>query len=134
MPHSWCVEGWVPHTITYSGNFWFLWKVNYVKHFSEADHVKGCTVLRRTQQTVDDAGWYWYILSLRDGHGLLWLHRKKHTIKLLIVFWLFLATSVDLGWLTVMSADTDSYGILLRQEWWTCIGSFAILPWSRAFS
>lgn len=49
-------------------------------------------------------------------HPLWWLHRKKHTKKLPVVVWWLLAISADSGWLIVMSADTDSHGVLLRQD------------------
>ena len=35
-------------------------------------------MLRRTQQTIDDAGWYWYALPLFIGHCLQGLHRDRH--------------------------------------------------------
>jgi hypothetical protein len=69
-------------------------------------------MLRRTQQTVGDAGRYWYTLPLFIGHHLLGLHGEEHTKR------------TGGGWCTgsfcvfgligrVMSADTGSHEVLL---------------------
>jgi hypothetical protein len=117
---------------SWSGNFWILWKVSYVKGcfpeadtgermFCESKHVKGCMLLRRAQQTVDDTGWYWYALPFLNGLCLLWLHRKKRHQK---NFWCsgFLPLSqTQADWQSDVSWS-GSHGVLLRQAyvvfWW----------------
>jgi hypothetical protein len=88
--------------------------------------MKGHMMFRRnitiTQQTVDITGWYWYqSLLVIICHDF----REKCTKRLLVVFWWLLATLVDSRsivrgkWKFLdMSADTDSHGVLLRQDTW----------------
>jgi hypothetical protein len=51
-------------------------KNRYVKEevgdrmFCLSKNVKGCMMLRRAQQRLDDAGWYWYALPLFLGYCL----------------------------------------------------------------
>lgn len=42
---------------------------------------------------ADDAVWRWFTLLFFVGHHLLWLHREKHTRELLVVSRWLLATS-----------------------------------------
>ena len=50
-----------------------------------------------TQQTVDDAGLYWFNLPFLCGYYLLSIHRKKLTKKLLVLFCQFLVASKNSG-------------------------------------
>jgi hypothetical protein len=50
-----------------------------------------------TQQTEHNTVWYWFALPLFADHSLSWLHWKKCTKELLVVFWQLPAASWDLG-------------------------------------
>jgi hypothetical protein len=67
--------------------------------------------ISRTQQKVDEAGWYWYILPFLTGRDFIERNAPKN------FWWCFgaflpLLDSGRVKWKFLdMSADTDSHGV-----------------------
>lgn len=101
------------------GTYDFFGKSVCQRRFRWSRHVKGQTMLRRTQQKVDNAGWYWFTLLLFIRRRLPWFQRE--TLLLLVVFWWLLHASPDSGQLAEWSQlmrEFCSETHVLRQDPW----------------